>query len=357
MKNLTSNSQAVNSLSDKALWIASGAMFLFVASFFWVALQTSNAAAEASIACNGTDLVKKYASDDPALLAQMRAEAATIANGKNIFWKIDKAGLPASWLLGTMHMADERIAKLDGNRLDAFEKSQILVVESTEALDPQKAQAAMIGLKHLTFLSDGTTLKDYIDPGTLAKLKPAIEARGIPFQIANMLKPWVIATSIALPACEMFAKASGKPVLDALLAQNAVAKGKKMAGLETIEEQFTAIATLPQEFHITALKETLTLGDTSEDIIETMKQLYIDGDIAMVLPLMKIASPETGSAGATSDFQEELIVKRNVIMAKRSTQYLDKGAAFIAVGALHLPGEKGLVELFRGMGYTVTAVN
>ncbi len=53
-------------------------------------------------------------------------------------------------------------------------------------------------------------------------------------------------------------------------------------------------------------------------------------------------------------FQEKMITSRNRHMAEAAAKYLDKGNAFIAVGALHLPGADGLVELLRQAGYTVT---
>lgn len=55
--------------------------------------------------------------------------------------------------------------------------------------------------------------------------------------------------------------------------------------------------------------------------------------------------------------RSDLIRKRNRLMAKRAGDLLAKGNVFIAVGALHLPGDEGLVELIRKAGYKVTAVN
>jgi uncharacterized protein len=49
-----------------------------------------------------------------------------------------------------------------------------------------------------------------------------------------------------------------------------------------------------------------------------------------------------------------MVNARNIIMAERGEAFLAKGNAFIAVGALHLPGEKGLVELLKANGYTLT---
>lgn len=306
--------------------------------------------------CGGKDLIADFSVNDPEKLKLIEKKAGAIINGKSIFWKIEKQGIPDSYLLGTMHMADERIAKLDGKRLEAFNKTSLLIVENTDALDPTKARAAMAKLQHLTMLKN-ETLNDLLDAETLKQLEPAITQRGIPFAIAIKLRPWLVATTISIPTCEITAKKSGKPVLDALLAQKAKEAGKKIIGLETVEEQLSAIANMPREFHISALKETLFLNDEIKDVMETLKQLYIKGDIAKIQPLMKVVSPKTSALSDNKRFEEQLIINRNKIMAKRSAQYLEKGNVFLAVGALHLPDQTGLVKLIRDLGYTVSEIN
>lgn len=355
MKKFNSNTALINQFAEKALFIAASAMMVFFLSFVWIAIGASKATAQSAAICKGANLIQQYAENTPDKLVEIKAEAAKIINGKSIFWKIEKDGIAPSWMLGTMHLADERIANLDGKKLAAFNQADTVIIESTDASDPAKAQAAMAKLTHLTFLPPGQDLAKLLDAQTLEKLRPAVEQRGIPFAIATKLKPWLVATTIALPLCEMAAKQSGKAVLDTLIAQEAIANGKKLVGLETIEEQFNAIASLPQEFHLTALKETLDLGNEVEDIIETMKQLYLTGNIGMVMPMMKVASPKTDAAGGNQKFQEQLIIQRNITMAERSAELLKNGNVFLAVGALHLPDETGLVKLLRDQGYKVTA--
>jgi uncharacterized protein YbaP (TraB family) len=114
------------------------------------------------------------------------------------------------------------------------------------------------------------------------------------------------------------------------------------------------MANLPEDFHLEALRETLKMGDLAEDVIRTMKDLYLEGEIGMIIPLTKIVSPKTSSSKDYAGFQDSLITKRNGVMFERSLPLLEKGAAFIAVGALHLPGESGLINSFAKAGYTVS---
>lgn len=337
---------------------ASGAMVFMFISFILVLAQATQSHADevASAGCQGKDLIAYYQENEPAKLAKLRDDAAKTINGNSIFWKIEKDETPTSYLLGTMHMADTRIAKLSPAKSAAFENAKTVIVENIEALDPDQATTAMLAHKDMTLYTDGTTLADRIDPETLEKLKLATEARGIPFSVAQIMQPWLVATSVALPVCELNAKQSGDPVLDSVIAMRAKESGKTLIGLETISEQFSAMHNLPESFHLAALKETLNMGSLAEDVIETMKILYLQGEIGIIQPLTKIVSPKTSNSADFADFNTSLITNRNKVMAERSLPYLEKGNVFIAIGALHLPGETGLVNAFANAGYKLTAI-
>jgi uncharacterized protein YbaP (TraB family) len=65
------------------------------------------------------------------------------------------------------------------------------------------------------------------------------------------------------------------------------------------------------------------------------------------------AAMQAGDQQLAAEFQDRLITRRNRLMAERLQPYLQEGNAFVAVGALHLPGETGLLELLEQRGYTV----
>jgi len=104
--------------------------------------------------------------------------------------------------------------------------------------------------------------------------------------------------------------------------------------------------------------QTVALGDTLQDVIETMSQLYLAGDVGMIMPMMRAAAPQAeGDVDSYADFEQRIIIDRNHTMATRAAPILADGNVFMAVGALHLPGAEGVVELLRKEGFTVTAVN
>ncbi|MDJ0613197.1 MAG: TraB/GumN family protein [Rhizobiaceae bacterium] len=327
-------------------------VFTFFASFSVIDPRTANAQADS---CSGTNLLTQLENEDPLAYRNVKAQADVVINSKSVFWKIEKDGVAPSYLFGTMHLSDPRISTLTDDVKSALAQSDTVVVESVDALDPQKAQQAMGKLAHLTFLTQGT-LRDLVDDELEDELKSTVEERGIPMNLADRMQPWVVATTISLPVCEIQRKQSGELVLDSVLAQHAEDNGLALKGLETIEEQLTVLATLPESYHVSALEETLASGSLANDMIHTMKDIYKQGNIGIIFPLMKAVMPKTGSGEGAAQFQEALIEKRNLTMAERVEPMLENGKVFVAVGALHLPDETGLVKLLRDRGYKVTSL-
>ncbi|MGI9353245.1 MAG: TraB/GumN family protein [Rhizobiaceae bacterium] len=340
------------------LLIIIGLMKLILLAFFFASfavIQSPNADTQAVDNCSGKNLLTELEQTDPDKYQAVLSEAEETVNADSIFWKVQKDGRGPSWLLGTMHLADPDIANLPEDVREAILASDTLVIESVEALDQEASKKAMAGLAHLTLLKQGT-LRDLIADELEDELEIAVTRRGVPMQLADRMQPWLIATTVALPVCEIKRKQKGEKVLDSILAEFATDNGKSLKGLETVSEQLTAIASLPEDYHVSALEETLASGSLALDMIETMKDLYIEGRMGLVFPLMKAVMPRTGSGAGVAQFQEALIDKRNETMASRVMPILEEGSTFVAIGALHLPGETGLVKLLRQSGYTVTAV-
>lgn len=321
-------------------------------------MGTGKAGAGESSACNGVSLVKQLAASNPQKLAEVRARASGTRNGSGLLWKVEKSGIAPSYLFGTMHVTDPKVTRMPAAAQAALDGAGTVVIETVEILDPAIAQAVLVQRPELTMFTDGTTLTSLLDEEQAKLIEAELSRRDIPFALVSHMKPWMISGLVALPACEMARKARGVEFLDIKIAKTAKAQGKELLGLESIGEQMAAMADLPMEFHIQGLVETIKLADLMPDIMATMTDLYLKGEIAQIMPLILAAGPQ----GAAQDidgyaqFEERIVRMRNHVMAERAAPILDAGNAFIAVGALHLPGEEGVVALLQDAGYTVTAV-
>ena len=339
------------------LWLIAAFHMLLAAALLAVIFSVTPADA-AEDNCNGKDLLSELRQNEPARYAEAVKEADATPNGKGIFWKIEKPGLKPSWLLGTMHVTDPRVLNLPPRAQEAHDGADTIVIESDEILDEKKATASLLMRPDLMMFTDGTTIEKLLSPEDYTRLEDGLKQRGIPLSAVSRMRPWMIASAVALPACEMARKAKGVQFLDQKIAADAAAEGKQVKGLETLAEQLQAMAELPTEFHLKSLIETLELGAKMNDVVETMTDIYLSGDIGMTMPMLKTVTPEGSEEDSDyAAFEQRIILDRNKVMAERAVPILANGNVFMAVGALHLPGKEGVIELLRQQGFTVTAVN
>jgi len=316
--------------------------------------------ASAAETCTGENVLDAMKRDDPAGYERVMKQAADTLNGDTRLFRIEKDSVTPSWLFGTMHLTDDRVIDLPKKAQAAFDEADTVAIESTEILDQTKMATALFAKPELTMFTGDEDLTDYLTDDQRELLKEGLAKRGIQFALVERMKPWLITSMVALPPCELDRKQAGASFLDLKLAQDAERDGKELVGLETIVEQLDAMASLPMSFHIQGLVESIALGDRVNDAVETMIQLYVKGEIGAIWPMLRTVSPEMETnedvAAGYADFEETMVHVRNKTMLDRALPLLEKGDAFIAVGALHLPGEQGLAHLIGEAGYTVTPV-
>jgi uncharacterized protein YbaP (TraB family) len=345
--------------ADMSFWLLLAVNILFFLTFLAVlTFATGEARAAEPARCGGDNIVAQMAKDDPPLLAKIRAEAAATPNGEGLLWEIRKDGAEPSFLFGTMHLTDPRVVTLPEGPRKAFEQSGTVVIETTDVLDQGSMAKTMLAHPDLMMFTDGKTLTQFLSPEETKTVNDALKERGISLASVQKMKPWMLISLVALPACELARKSAGLPVLDINLARKAKAEGKEIAGLETAAEQFQAMASVPMKTHIQGLVDTIRLGDRIDDFIETLTVLYTKGETGMMMPFFNAALPGQGKDDSGyAEFEKAVVKARNRRMAERAAPFIDKGGAFIAVGALHLPGNEGLIELLRKAGYTVSPVH
>ncbi|NWJ23335.1 TraB/GumN family protein [Rhizobium sp. RM] len=344
---------------DAVLWLLALLHVTALAILLMTLLSLGEAeAAPQETSCGGADILVAMQKNDPQRYHAIEQEAAAIPNGKGTFWRIEKSGAEPSYLLGTMHVTDPRVLEMPNGAKEAFEKAGAVIVESDEIVDEQKVAVSLLSKPELTMFLDGKSITDILSPENAARLEKGLKDRGIPLNAVSRMKPWMLSGFVALPACEFTRKAAGASFLDKKLAEDALKNGKRLIGLETMVEQLTAMSELPMEFHLQSLIETLELGDRMDDVMATMTDLYVSGDIGMTMPMLK--SLDTKTAGTSEQgyvaFEQRIITDRNHVMAERAAPELEKGNVFMAVGALHLPGSEGVIELLRAQGFKVTRV-
>ncbi len=323
--------------------------------------ETTVATADSSQpqACGGINLLEKLARENPRALEKIRLAASRIPNGDALLWRIEKSGYRDSWLYGTMHVSDPRVMAMSEAARNSYEMADTIVVESTEITDMVKAQAALLANPALSMLPEGSTLQTLLKPDEFQLVETVLKERGVPIALVSRLQPWMIYSMIAIPQCELARMQKNPTFLDKKLADDALAQGKALKGLETLAEQIGTLTDLPIELQVRLLTDTVALGSTLDDVMKTMTELYIQGQTGMIMPMIEWSSAQTGADDndAYAEIEKQMVHSRNHTMVQRLAPMLEDGNAFVAVGALHLPGNDGLVQLLRDSDYTVTAMH
>lgn len=303
--------------------------------------------------CNGFNLLDKLAATDPGLHERVVSNSANLENGKAVLWRIERPGRPVSHLFGTVHLSDERVTTLSDATTEALVRANTVIIENADLSADATAKAYNAATKTALF-GDGRKLDDLLSKDEFDKVRRAIKSTRAALR---PFRPWVVSLMLTGSECERRRLSDGQLVLDMQIADRARQLGIPINGVETTAQQLAALAAIPDDEQVGILRSNIALMDENENLIETMVQLYLTRRVGALWDL-QIALAEKAGVPATSfaSFEQKIIVDRNRRMRDRSLYYLEKGGAFIAVGALHLPGKTGLVALLREAGYTLTAI-
>ena len=308
--------------------------------------------------CTGKNLLTQLETNNPSAFAMIMGQADRTLNGNALLWKVQKEpDDPVSYLFGTMHLTDERLLDVPDEVVDALNGAHVVALENLDILDSSVTNQRMREIPELWKFEDGESLRDHMSEEQLKILKKAARKFGVGFFKILKYKPWRIMSMIGASECENMRKSAGKMFLDKAIGARAQTIHADLVGLESLREQLAAMDSMPMESQVAYLIGTAHMADKASDGLETMIQLYLQRKIGAIKPMFSYYSGKDRSLeNAYSEFKTHLIDKRNLVMRDRSVPLLERGNAFIAVGALHLPGETGLVNLYRQAGYKVRAV-
>lgn len=262
---------------------------------------------------------------------------------KSLLWEISGNGLEqSSYLFGTIHMSCD--ATLDDNIKNALDKTSLLVLE-IDMDDPNMQMDMMKGV----YMKDGKTLKDFVNDEDYKILESFLkEQTGMPIGLIGNIKPFFISAM-------MYPKLLDCAVVQSLeneLMKVAHEQEEEVLGLESIEEQLNVFDEIPYEDQVKDLLESAknNLVDEKADFQELLN-LYKLKDLNAMLKLMDKDDNLT-----TSKHSDKLLVNRNKNWISKMEEFTKGQPTFFGVGAAHLPGENGVINLLRKKGYIVKAV-
>lgn len=275
-----------------------------------------------------------------------RATEETKSPKLSLFHHVSDKG--SVYLYGSVHLMKKNAYPLNPKILAAFAASDNLVLEvNINAIPPAKLQREF---RQRGMYSDGSTLANTLSADTLASARWVLQSRGLTLDNYQSLKPWLFEQTIINQEMLLygFDPESG---IDSYFDQRARAQGKTILQLETLEQQLTLLSdtALPiQEaslrYTLEALKARVVQRQLNDLVVDWMQ-----GDVDelyeyMLEPLQEYPELEP--------YLSALFDERNEAMSQKIGRWMDEGGDyFVIVGAGHLGGANGVVNLLRSRGY------
>ena len=234
-----------------------------------------------------------------------------LSSSNQLLWQISGKGLKkSSYLFGTFHSNDNRVFQFSDSTYIALLKAEAIVLEADI---------------YSMFEEYDARLENY-------KMSYDVSGRSY--------------TNNKKASITKYGSEDGRPqFLDAYLQQFAYNIGKKFFPLETVKEHLIAYEYITDSSQKEYNFGNLTIG--KDYSIDT----YQNGDIEGIRLMLKAQLSVSGNA------YNLIITNRNIVMANGIDTLIRKYSSFIGIGAAHLAGEEGVIQLLRNKGYTVRPVS
>jgi uncharacterized protein YbaP (TraB family) len=264
-----------------------------------------------------------------------------------LLWKISGNGIAKpSYLFGTVHMICKEDAFLSNNLVNAIKDADRVYLE----LDMDNL-FEMVGAMMKMKMNNDTTLADLLTPEEYQLAKKYFEEKVtmLPFSVLETYKP-LVASSLLMESSMV---CDAQVAMEQLVMEEAKKNGKRIDGLETMAYQMSIFDSIPYKIQAQELLKSISSDNKEADGDKEFKELikaYKDQD------LKKLGEMISKTDQGMMQYEDVLLNNRNRNWVIKLKTLLKDKSLVIAVGAGHLPGDKGVINLLRKEGYTVTPV-
>ncbi len=279
--------------------------------------------------------------------ARESAPEAAVVGKKHFFWRATKVNHGVLYLFGSVHFGRAEMYPLPKVVLDAFAQSDALVVE-VNALNMDPMVLAQSFAARGIYV-DGGSLREDVDTATWQRLGRLARELGLSVEMMNMQKPWMAAMTLGAMSVKRAGFSESLGIDMHFLKQ---AKDKMtIVELESMAFQAELLSSLPLDSQRVMLADTLRILDEGPSYYQRMLDAWQNGKVAALEGVM---SESLSGSTAAEHLNKVMLEDRNVAMvAKLTALSVGRQRHFVVVGAAHLVGPRGLVEMLRHQGYVV----
>lgn len=288
------------------------------------------------------------------LMVSLMLLCAAIGSHAQLMYKVSGNGAKGdSYVLGTHHFAPITILdSISGFQAALDEVDAVIGEVAMHDMNTPETQQKMMAMAMAPADSTLTRVLTAEQHDSTNSLLAKYTGGMVTTQALDMMKPAMVTQQLVL-FMTMKALPNFNPMqqLDTYVQQLGGGKGKEVMGFETVEFQLNLLLGAPIEKQVEELLEVVRKESKTAALAVNLTNAYMAQDIELVCDIMY--SPD---AGMGDEAQKAFLVDRNEDWVKQLSNILPYKPVLICVGAGHLPGEKGLLNLLRQAGYTITPV-
>lgn len=265
---------------------------------------------------------------------------------KSLLWEISGKNLEKpSYLYGTIHIVCKGEELMTNELQKAFDKTETLALE-VDMSDPS-LQTRML---QISFAKDGKKMSDRLSPEVVEKLDSLFQSKlGAGFAVFEMLSPQFILAQLSLLGLDCPMDLG----YDMVFMNLAKTEGKDLVGLESIDTQIDALFSQSNEDAVAAISYLAENQNELKSETLKMMNLYKQKDVQGLYEMTKESFQDPKYP--QSDIKV-FLDNRNISWIPVIEKLIAEKSAFIAVGAAHLAGENGVINLLKKQGYTLKPI-
>ncbi len=275
--------------------------------------------------------------------AQRHPEYEINKDNNSLLWEVTGNGIrKPTYLFGTFHLMCKDDIRIGTNLKSIIQHADEVYFEM-DLDDPANTFGALLVMN----MKDGKRLRDFYTPDQYEKLSAFFkDSLNTPFSMMERMKPLFL-QALLYPKLLACSKTTG---MEEELMKLAKAHGKEIKGFETIAFQASVFDSIPYDVQAKELLKSIDSIQYYQEEFDSLVNIYRTQDLTKMEEAMK------SSMFADSSMNSFLLDQRNINWVEIMQPILQEKGLFIAVGAGHLPGKMGVLNLLRQKGYTVRPV-
>ena len=285
-------------------------------------------------------------------------KAQTVRFAEGLLWKAEKDGI-TSYIVGTLHFYDPRHETTMERVTPLLQQTEQLFVEFNKP-DENGMKTYLAENSGAYLINEGPSLIDRLGEENWAKLSVKLAERNMPGFMAARFQPWFLGITLSVPNCAIVDLRKGRLGLDKRVEQTAGDLGIPVHSLDIWDKLLPLLAGDPIDQQVEDMKWglSLDLDDLGSDKSTVALYFREQVQLAWAFTWHRIAktAPEHRAkiSKMFSQVEKKLIIGRTRDWMDKLTPALSKSPTFVAVGAMHLPGDDGVLALLQRQGFTIT---